>query len=253
MPRSEPRPRSRGVWGWLLFLLTLGLLAAAGYYLYWPLRGAKAGLEAQVGAATAREQRLARELKASRAEFANLKGEREKLSGALAQTVAEKAQLEAELKRVQGELSQKLEPEIQSGNIAIKRRGDQLVVDVSDQVLFEAGQADVSERGRKVLAQVAPSLAELSKYAIEVGGHTDGTRVVSPATQERFPTNWELSTARATNVVRFLQEQGKLAGERLVAAGFAEFKPVASNASAAGRQKNRRIEIALVPPRKPGT
>jgi chemotaxis protein MotB len=78
-------------------------------------------------------------------------------------------------------------------------------------------------------------------------GHTDGTRIVSSTTQEKFPTNWELSTARATNVVRFLQEQGKVPGAELVAVGFAEFRPVASNASAEGRRKNRRIEIVLVP------
>ena len=60
-------------------------------------------------------------------------------------------------------------------------------------------------------------------------------------------TNWELSTARATNVVRYFQERGKIPGTRLAAAGFAEFRPSASNASEEGRRKNRRIEILLVP------
>lgn len=70
--------------------------------------------------------------------------------------------------------------------------------------------------------------------------------MTNPATQERFPTNWELSTARATNVVRFLQESGNIPGERLVAMGFAQYRPAASNASASGRQQNRRIELVLI-------
>ena len=67
----------------------------------------------------------------------------------------------------------------------------------------------------------------------------------------KFPTNWELSVARATNVVRFLQEKAKVPGERLVASGYGEFHPVASNKSSAGRARNRRIEILLVPTMAP--
>jgi chemotaxis protein MotB len=80
-----------------------------------------------------------------------------------------------------------------------------------------------------------------------VGGHTDQMRVSNPETQERFPTNWELSTARATNVVRFLEDRGKLPGSRLVAAGFSQFRPVASNTTEQTRQQNRRIELVLLP------
>jgi chemotaxis protein MotB len=82
---------------------------------------------------------------------------------------------------------------------------------------------------------------------VQIGGHTDSARVVSPELVERYPTSWELSTARATNVVRFLREHSKLPGGRLLAAGFAEYRPAASNRSDKGRQKNRRIEIVLVP------
>jgi chemotaxis protein MotB len=70
---------------------------------------------------------------------------------------------------------------------------------------------------------------------------------VTPGLRERYPTNWELSAARATNVVRHLQEKARLPGERLVASGFAQYRPAASNRSQAGRRQNRRIEIVLVP------
>jgi chemotaxis protein MotB len=68
---------------------------------------------------------------------------------------------------------------------------------------------------------------------------------VSPTVLEHFPTNWELSTARATNVVRFLETEGGIPGDQLVAAGFASYRPAASNQSEAGRRRNRRIEMIL--------
>lgn len=241
------RPRRRSWFSWLLVVLLLAAMAGFYYFMYRPLSRSHADLERRLGDASSRNRQAGKRLKEFEARAQELETEQQKLSGELARTVAEKAQLEAELKRVQGELADKLSPEIASGNVTIKRRGNELVVDVADKILFDTGQADVNEGGQKVLAQVGQSLQSLSGYAIQVGGHTDSARVVTPATAERFPTNWELSTARATNVVRFLQERSRIAGERLVAAGFAQFRPAASNASAEGRQKNRRIEIVLLP------
>jgi chemotaxis protein MotB len=246
----ERRPkRSRvGIVGWLLLILLLGAFGAAVYYLYLPLRAERARLEHDLGDATQREQRLKAAVSEAEARATTLVSQQEELSGKLAQTVAEREKLEAELKRVQNELSSILEPQITAGNVRIKRRGNELVVDVSDQILFDSGRAEINEGGQKVLAEVAPSLAGLASYVVQVGGHTDRTRVVNPETAERFPTNWELSTARATNVVRFLEERGKIPGARLEAAGFAQYRPIAGNATADARQKNRRIELVLLPP-----
>ena len=130
-----------------------------------------------------------------------------------------------------------------SPGLAIDCAGNELVVDLSAQILFDSGGAEVNEAGQKVLAEVGRSLSALKDYTIQVGGHTDHQRVTNPETQERFPTNWELSTARATNVVRFLEERGKIPGTRLVATGFNQFRPVAGNTTEEGRQKNRRIEL----------
>jgi chemotaxis protein MotB len=243
-----PRRRSRlGILGWLLFLLLVGLAVAFGKYIYLPLRAERTRLEGQVADGVGREKLLQAKLAGAEAHATALDVKEQELSGKLAETEAEKGQVEAELKRVQGELSAVLEPQISAGNVRIKRRGNELVVDVSDQILFDSGQADINEGGQKVLAELAPSLRGLKDYTIQVGGHTDRARVVNPETQERFPTNWELSTARATNVVRFLEERAKIPGARLVATGFAQYRPVAGNATAEDRQRNRRIELVLLP------
>jgi chemotaxis protein MotB len=239
-------PRRRYGWlGWLLFLLVMALTGAFISYVYMPLREQRVALQAQV---TERDQRVrtsAKRLADSQTKLAEFKRTQEQLSGQLVQAQEEKDKIEAELRRVQSELQAKLEPEIQAGNVRIKRRGNELVVDLADEILFDSGKSELLDSGKKVLAPVAPTLARLKEFTIQVAGHTDGARVTNPATQERFPTNWELSTARATNVVRFLQESGKVPGERLVAMGFAQYRPAASNATESGRQQNRRIELVL--------
>jgi len=244
-----PETRRSGGWlGWLLFILMLGAAGAFVYYLYLPLRQARAQLDSDLNRAAERERALGQRLAQEEERFGKLSGECDKVATELKQTVAEKEKIESELKRVQGELSQKLEPQITSGNIRIRRRGQELVLDMTDDILFDKGQAEVSEGGQAVLQQIARSLVELGAYGVQVAGHTDSTRVVSAKTQEHFATNWELSSARATNVVRYLQERGKIPGSRLVAAGFGEFRPAASNANEDGRRKNRRIELLLLPP-----
>jgi chemotaxis protein MotB len=239
--------RRRGGWlGWLLFLLLAALTGAFIWYLYLPLRLHRSALQKQVEERDQRVKRAASKLSDSENQLAELKRAQETLSGQLVQTQAEKERIEAELKHLQSDLSSKLEGEIQAGNVHIKRRGNDLVVDLADQILFESGAPEVNDSGQKVLGQLAPTLAQMKQYTIEVGGHTDSAKVVSPTTQERFPTNWELSTARATNVVRFLQEKGKVPGERLIAMGFAHYRPAANNATPEGRQQNRRIELVLI-------
>ncbi|MCK4536565.1 MAG: OmpA family protein, partial [Desulfuromonadales bacterium] len=80
---------------------------------------------------------------------------------------------------------------------------------------------------------------------IQVEGHTDNVPI-SPRLQEKFPSNWELSSARATTVLHFLQDKVRVSGERLSAVGYGEYSPISSNSDAAGRKQNRRIQIILV-------
>jgi chemotaxis protein MotB len=244
--RKRRRRSKLGCAGWILLVLALAAAALLIKFVYLPLKAERARLDGAVAEAGRREAALKRRASEAEARVLELKTREEQLTGKLSQSEAEREKLEAELKRVQSELSKLLEPEITAGNVRIKRRGNELVVELSDQILFDSGRAEVNESGQKVLAQVARSLATLNGYAIQVGGHTDNARVVNPETQEKFPTNWELSTARATQVVRFLEERGKVPGSRLVAAGFSQFRPTASNTKAEDRQKNRRIEIVLL-------
>jgi chemotaxis protein MotB len=122
----------------------------------------------------------------------------------------------------------------------IERRG--LVVRVlTDKLLFESGQATLQAIGDPLLEEVASLLNVDKTHPITVEGNTDN----QPIATAQFPSNWELSTARATTVVRFLIAHG-VSAERLAAAGYADLHPVTSNATAAGRARNRRVDIVLM-------
>ena len=113
------------------------------------------------------------------------------------------------------------------------------------------GDATLNERGQNVLRQVSKTMIGMPSRVFQVGGHTDSSPV-SGKLQEQFATNWELSTTRATNVVRFLEEQCAVPGKQLVAAGFAWHRPIASNRSGRGKRKNHRIEIVMLRQTLPG-
>ena len=240
------KPRGSSWKAWLAFLILLGGAVAFGKYIYLPLRAGKAQLQREAQQSADQLKLLSAKLRDADARTADLQAKQDLMASELAQSVAEREKAETELKRLQGELSAQLEPEIHAGNISIKRRGSELVVDVAEQILFDSGQAELNEGGHRVLDELGKSLLALRGYTIQVGGHTDNARVTNPQTQQKFATNWELSAARATDVVRYLEEHGKIPGERLVAAGFSQYRPGASNATAEGRKKNRRIELVLL-------
>jgi chemotaxis protein MotB len=137
-----------------------------------------------------------------------------------------------------------LSQELKKGELQVRRYKDMLTVEVAEQLFFDSGRAALKDSGKAVLKKVADALKSYEDKAIRVVGHTDNVPIAK-SLQQRFPSNWELSSARATTVVRFLQEAG-IEPKRLVATGRAEYAPIAPNDSEAGRQKNRRIEITLV-------
>jgi len=143
------------------------------------------------------------------------------------------------------ELVASLQDEMKQKLIEVKRQGQRLTVNVSDQVLFDSGSAEVKVAGQSALDKIAHVLAKVSDRRIDVEGHTDNLKV-STELAKTFPTNWELSAARATNVVRYLEGHG-VNPKRMAAVGKSEFRPVASNSTPAGRQLNRRIELVLTP------
>lgn len=131
---------------------------------------------------------------------------------------------------------------IESGQVEVKVVRGRMVVKMPSSILFDSGRTDIKPEGQEVLARITQVLAEIPNRTFQVEGHTDD----QPIRTARFPSNWELSTARATEVVRFMISQG-MPPERISAAGYSEFQPVAPNDTPEGRALNRRIEIALMP------
>jgi chemotaxis protein MotB len=134
-----------------------------------------------------------------------------------------------------------LTEEVKKGELQVRQYKDMLTVDVAEQLFFDSGRADLKETGKSVLKKVGDALKGYDDKVIRVVGHTDNV----PIKTKLFPSNWELSVARATTVVRYLQETG-IPPERMIASGRAEYQPVAENDTPDGRKKNRRIEITLV-------
>ena len=110
-----------------------------------------------------------------------------------------------------------------------------------DQVLFNFGRAAINPAGFALLDQIAAVLSKMP-YAVRVEGHTDNV----PIQTRRFPSNWELSVARAVNVVKYFAEVSNIDPKRLSAVGYGESRPVASNDTPPNRAKNRRVEILLL-------
>jgi len=137
-----------------------------------------------------------------------------------------------------------LEAEVSAGQIEIERLSAGLRLNLSEDILFPSGSAELSPAGRDVIAKVAEQVRKVPDR-VQVQGHTDSVPIAGNLAA-RFPSNWELGGARAAAVVRSLAESG-VEGERLSAVSFAEFAPVAPNDTPAGRALNRRIEIRLLP------
>jgi chemotaxis protein MotB len=141
-------------------------------------------------------------------------------------------------------LVKNLTEEVKKGELQVRQYKDMLTVDVAEQLFFDSGRADLKDTGKAVLKKVGEALKGYEDKVIRVVGHTDNVPI-SKSAQKIFPSNWELSAARATTVVRYLQEVG-VPPERMVASGRAEYQPVAENDTPEGRKKNRRIEITLI-------
>ena len=168
------------------------------------------------------------------------------LEAGIAALSQEKEDEIARLKGTYDELVASMQTEIEQGQVKITQLADRLSVSVVDKILFPSGEADITSEGLEVLERVGNILKNTQNKVIRVEGHTDNVPI-HPNLQKKFPTNWELSTTRATNVVRFLQEKIGIEGRRLQAIGMSEYQPVASNQKEAGRSQNRRIEITLMP------
>ncbi|MBI3552034.1 MAG: OmpA family protein [Elusimicrobia bacterium] len=175
------------------------------------------------------------------------------LQSRLSSAQSEKRSLEtakqAELDKVKKnyeDLTAGLKSEIAAGQVTITQLKGKLTVNMVDKILFDSGMADVKTDGKKVLDKVGSVLSNVADKDIRIEGHTDN-KPITAALQSKYPSNWELSTARATAVARYIEDTAKIDGKKLIAAGYGEFRPIASNETTEGRAQNRRIEIVLVP------
>jgi chemotaxis protein MotB len=230
-------------------LIALGtLVVAAGALALWQYRGRK---QAEALTVAAKQ-----EVRSEKVQISELEKRTEQLEAEKEELATQKAELAKSIAAKDGELSEvkgtyqsfqdKMKDEIARGDINLEETGGKLRVGLVDKILFDPGEADISKRGEEVLARVAEALVAIPDKQIQVSGHTDRMPINSKLV-ERYPTNWELSAARAIHVVRFLAEKANVPANRLVASGYGEFHPVASNKTSAGRARNRRIEILLTP------
>jgi chemotaxis protein MotB len=191
-----------------------------------------------------------------------LTGERDRLQGQLNTLSTQADQLQVNLtevqrlydeaKRLQEQQAarlamfratlEKFRAMIQSGRLRVRIDRGRMVVEMSSNVLFSSGSAELSEMGRTTLSELAAVLMQIGDRSFQVAGYTDDV----PIGSGRFSDNWELSTERALSVVRFFQSVG-VSPTVLAAVGYGEYQPVGDNATDSGREQNRRIEIVLMP------
>lgn len=154
------------------------------------------------------------------------------------------AKTQNELARAKVDLEKKLNSELAAGGLDVRMSDRGVVVTVLDQVLFDSGNAQLKSSAEQTLAKVADVLAEQApENRVFVEGHTDN----DPIRASGWRSNWELSTARATEVIHYFTEQAALEPGRFVASGYGEYNPVEDNSSSAGKSRNRRVEIIISP------
>lgn len=148
------------------------------------------------------------------------------------------------LKEAKSLLEEKLKDEIAAKQVRIDMADRGLVITFVAEVLFDSGKAEIKPEGERILDKVARVLREEGiENDIGIEGHTDN----EPIKYSGWKSNWELSTARATSVLHYFVDNRGLEPERLSATGYGEYRPVASNETPEGRQKNRRVEVIIKP------
>jgi chemotaxis protein MotB len=200
----------------------------------------------EADAAKAQVAALQQQVATDAAELAQLKSALG-LAQSQAMTDEQKAQLDEAQERAKllTDLQTKFKRMIDAGHLKVTTRHGRVVLQLHNDVLFDTGEADVKPDGKTALTEIAATLRTVGGKRFQVAGHTD-TQPITTDKKKEFPTNWELSTARAIAVVKFLVTQGVDPSE-LSAAGYGPYDPVSPNSSPDSMAKNRRIEITLVP------
>ena len=143
-------------------------------------------------------------------------------------------------------LQRALKSEVRNGSAKVKLTEDRLMIILSDLLLFEEDGVGITLDGEDLLARLGEVLKNVKGHEIVIGGHLDNTPI-APVMVPEFPTVWEFTGARAVEVLRFLEEENKISPKLLSAAAYGLSRPVSSNKDEAGRARNRRVEITLLP------
>ena len=195
-----------------------------------------------------RAANLSKKLEALGQDVSRLEVERTGLGGELDEAKKrmeelKKAQAQAEARAAQfRKLVTQFKALTDAGKLKVEIRENRMIIALGDKILFDPGKTDLKPEGKDALTQVTVVLKDLPNRNYQVAGHTDNI----PIKSGKFRSNWDLSTARAVEVVNFMISAG-LDPKRLSAAGYADMSPVAPNDTPENKAKNRRIEITLVP------
>ncbi len=160
----------------------------------------------------------------------------------MGEDVLSPARVKDDLDNLRRDLEQRLSNQVAQHTVSIQMGRDGLVISLREAGFFDSGSADPRTETLPTLREIATSLGR-TPYDIRVEGHTDNVPIHTAA----YDSNWELSAARATRIARLLLDLRTIAPDRLSAAGYAEFHPVASNASPEGRAANRRVDLVILP------
>jgi chemotaxis protein MotB len=258
-PNPQPR-RSGGSW---LVTITALLLASGLGYISWQQWQARGSAVAALGKTSAQLQTLTKEhsqalqnasdqqklaaeqkqlLEQNGSELGDVKAKLGAAEARLRELETQSEALNAHVAEFKA-LTKQFQRMIDSGKLQVNFRRGRMIVELPAAVLFASGSADVSQDGRQALQEIAKILKKVPGKRFMVGGHTDDVPIGKNAT---YSSNWSLSAARAVMVTEELIQAG-LRANRLTAAGYSEFDPIATNGTDKGRTKNRRIEIVLEP------
>ncbi len=207
------------------------------------LRARESDQRSQKEESATKAMRLQRSYETTRAEVQKLKKERVNLRAKLAR-FEDKIRFQAEMEK---DIKAQLLRERQQGIMRVRRSGDRVVISIESLILFKSGSAKIRTDGKALLIKLSRLLRRYANREVQVQGHTDNLQI-SDRLAERWETNWELSAARATRVLRYFVEEGNLDPRRASAAGMGEFRPITSNDTRGGRRRNRRLEILMFPP-----
>jgi chemotaxis protein MotB len=169
-------------------------------------------------------------------------GESAAASAVMDTDVVSPTQVKEDLDRIRRDLAATLSAQVAAHTVSLEMGRDGLVISLREAGFFESGSAEPKPEALPTLRQIAEKLGP-TPYDLRIEGHTDNV----PIHNAEFDSNWELSAARATHIARLFLEMKAIPADRLSAAGYAEFHPVASNDTAEGRAENRRVDLVVMP------